>query len=357
MLSNFNADMMIVARQARGFSQRDLARSAGISQSKISKIEHGLMPPSDDLVDKLSAALRLQPEFFSRQARLRAAPANYHRKRQKLSAGDWEAILARSELYRFTIEEMLSSVELVTKKPPPPSIDPDQFDGRIEDIAMAIRQLWTIPRGPISDLTKVLEDAGVLIVPFDFGTELIDAFCQHAIDNLPPLIFLNIKFKAKDRIRFSLAHELGHLVMHRLPNANMEHQANSFASALLMPAQDILPSFYGMTMEKLMTLKLHWKTSMQAILRRARDLGRVSERGFKYYTIQMSSRGWRAKEPVDISAPIEHPVTLKQLFRTHVDNLSYSLDDLSKLFGLLPTEVGEMYPQDRPDHPKLRLVT
>lgn len=357
MLSSFNADMLIVARQARGFSQSALARAAGVSQSKISKIENGILPPSEDLMLKLSGALRFRPQFFYRQSRLRPSPANYHRKREKLSAGDWEAILARSEVFRFTIEEMLSSIEMVTSRPAPPAIDIDQYDGRIEDVAAAVRQQWLLPRGPVADVAKVLEDAGVLIVPFDFGTELIDAFCQHAADGLPPLIFLNTRFKAKDRIRFSLAHELGHLVMHRLPNPNMEHQANNFASSFLMPANDILPSLYGMSMEKLMTLKLHWKTSMQAIIRRSRDLGRLSERGYKYYSIEMSSRGWRAKEPVEITGDIEAPVTLRQLFRAHIDSLSYSLEELSTLFGLTPDDTAEMYPFDRVERPKLRLVT
>lgn len=357
MLSNFNADMLIVARQARGFSQSSLARAASMSQSKISKVENGFMPPTEELELKLAEILHFRSDFFHRETRLRPPPANYHRKREKLSAGDWEAILARSEIYRFTIEEMLSSVELVATKPSPPVIDLDQYDGRIEDVAMAVRQQWLLPRGPIVDVAKLLEDAGVLIVPFDFGTELIDAFCQHAADGLPPLIFLNTKFKAKDRVRFSLAHELAHLVMHRLPNPDMEDQANNFASCFLMPANDIRPSLYGMSMEKLMTLKLHWKTSMQAIIRRARDLGRVSERGYKYYNIQMSSRGWKAKEPVEINGDIERPVTLRQMFTSHIDSLSYSLEELSKLFGIMPNELAEMYPPDDRGRPKLRLVT
>jgi Zn-dependent peptidase ImmA (M78 family)/plasmid maintenance system antidote protein VapI len=357
MLSEFNADMLIVARQARGFSQSSLARAAGVSQSKVSKIENGFMPLTAELASILANVLKFRTEFFRRQTRLRSAPANYHRKREKLSVGDWEAILARSEIFRFSIDEMLSSVEMVATKPAPPAIDIDQFDGRIEDVAMAVRQQWMLPRGPILDVTRVLEDAGVLIVPFDFGTELIDAFCQHATDGLPPLIFQNTRFKAKDRVRFSLAHELAHLVMHRLPNPRQEDQANNFASAFLMPASDILPSLHGMSLEKLMTLKLYWKTSMQAIIRRARDLGKVSERGYKYYMIEMGSRGWRAKEPVEIASDIERPLTLAQLFRTHLGILSYSLDDLSSLFGIMPDELVEMYPATAPDRRKLKLVT
>ena len=210
-----------------------------------------------------------------------------------------------------------------------------------------------LPRGPVEDVAEIIEDAGIIIIPFDFGTELIDAFCQPALDRLPALIFLNSRFTSKDRIRFSLAHELGHLVMHRIPKPEMEDEANQFAAMFLMPETDIRHSLYGMSMEKLMILKLYWKTSMQAILRRARDLNRITDRGYRYYQIEMSKRGWRSAEPVDVDGDIKSPRLLKALFSSHIEELSYSTDELSQMFGLLPKDISEIYPTDRP---KLRLV-
>jgi Zn-dependent peptidase ImmA (M78 family) len=211
-----------------------------------------------------------------------------------------------------------------------------------------------IPRGPIQDVAKSMEDAGILIVPFDFGTELIDGFCQPPIDLMPPLVFLNSRIRAKDRIRFSLAHELGHIVMHRAQKPEMEDEANEFAAAFLMPEEDIAHSFYGISLEKLMTLKMYWKTSMQAIVRRARDLKRIGDRGYKYYQIEMSKRGWRTSEPIEIRDNIENPRLLKRLFAVHTNQLGYSVDDLSSLFGLRERDIAEMYPIERP---RLRLVT
>ena len=323
----------------------------GISQAKISKIETGLVVPDETLLGLIAEKLAFQPSFFKRSSRQRPSPANFHRKRQKLGAQEWEAILARSEIYQLTIEEMLNSVELQAAKPGAPQIDPEQFDGNIERIASAVRQAWMIPRGPIQDMTRIIEDAGILIVRFDFGTELIDGFCQHANGDLPPMIFLNSKFRAKDRIRFSLAHELAHLVMHRIPKPTMEDEANIFAAAFLMPTEDIRPTLYNLKLDKFMELKLYWKTSMQAIIRRARDLNKLDDRRYKYFLIEMGKRGWRSNEPIEISAN-ESPRVLKDLFQTVCQHLS--VEELGDVFGLSLNDLEDMYPRDRP---KLRLVT
>jgi Zn-dependent peptidase ImmA (M78 family)/transcriptional regulator with XRE-family HTH domain len=352
-MNTFNAAMMTVARQLRGFSQTELAKALHVSQSKISKMEAGLVVPDSALAGELAKELRFKPQFFSRDAQLRPAPVSYHRKKQKLSIGDWDRIYARAEVYRLCIDAMLRSVDLVPTKARPPVIDPDQYDRRIDLVAAAVRQAWMLPRGPIADVTKVVEDSGVLIVPFDFGTDLIDAFCQHALDRLPPLIFLNSRIQAKDRLRFSLAHELAHLVMHALPNPEQEDEANQFAAAFLMPADDIRASLYGMSTERLMILKKHWKASMQAILRRARDLGRLSDRAYRYHMIQLSKKGWRSMEPIEVDS-VERPKLFENLFASHLRELNYTVDDLSDLFGVLPDDLPTL---DVSEKPRLRLVT
>lgn len=353
MFRQFSSDMLWVARALRRVSQTQLARRVKISQAKLSKIEAGIVQPTEDLLAAFGNELQFKERFFLHSELRRISPVSFHRKRQKLSAGDWEAINARAEVYRVTLVEMLRAVELSSKRAAAPQIDPDQYDGRVDDIASAVRQTWLLPRGPVDDVVEICEDAGIVVIPFDFGTELIDAFCQHATDGLPPLIFINSRMKEVDRIRFSICHELGHLVMHRMPNKIMEEQANQFAAAFLMPAQDIRHSLRQLSLEKLMALKLYWKVSMQALVRRARDLGEITERAFKYYMVEMSKRGWRSKEPVSINKSIENPVTIKQMFAAHLNDLKYSLEDICDLFGLYRDDVEEMYPQDRP---RLRLA-
>ncbi|MFX5225882.1 ImmA/IrrE family metallo-endopeptidase, partial [Acinetobacter baumannii] len=93
------------------------------------------------------------------------------------------------------------------------------------------------------------------------------------VPGLNPCIFID-KNMPSDRQRFTLAHELGHAIMHKLPSENMEDEANRFASALLMPSKDIRPYLTGkITLEKLATLKLVWKVSMNALLKTAEREG------------------------------------------------------------------------------------
>ena len=147
----FNADMMNVARRARGLPQAQLAAALKLSQAQISKIETGRMVPDDDFVGRLAALLRFKPSFFFRTASLRPPPANFHRKRKKLTATEWERILAQAEILRLSIEALLKSVDMQATKRPAPEIDPDQYSGKIAPIAAAVRQAWMLPRGPIAD--------------------------------------------------------------------------------------------------------------------------------------------------------------------------------------------------------------
>jgi Zn-dependent peptidase ImmA (M78 family)/transcriptional regulator with XRE-family HTH domain len=356
MNRHFNGQLLSLARQVRKVSQAELveALQGAVTQGTLSKIEHGHIQPQEELVAKLAAALRLRPSFFYDSVYVRQPLASYHRKRQKLAVRDEESVHALAEVFRINLRKCLESVEIDASLPSVPAIDPDEYGGDVEEIANTLRQRWTIPRGPVADLTQIVENAGVLIVSFDFGSPLIDGFCQHGVDGLPPFVFMNSN-QPKDRYRFSLAHELGHLVMHRTPNPHQEIEANRFASEFLMPTRDIRNDLEGLSLSKFMDLKCYWGTSMQALIYKAWQIGRLSDRMFKYYNIEMSKRGWRKNEPVEAFHLKEEPSTIRGIIDTHVDDLGFSVDDLSELFGLVEQDVRALYPVTRPK-PRLRLV-
>ena len=254
------------------------------------------------------------------------------------------------------MKKLLDSIDLDNRLPSVPSIDPDQYDKDIPTIARIVRQRWGLRRGPVEDLTKIVEDAGVVIISFDFGTPLIDGFCQHAGDGLPAVIFINSR-QPKDRYRFSLANELAHLVMHQTPNQDQELQANLFASELLMPTDDIRSQLYNLSINKFMDLKLHWGCSMQAIIYKAWQTGRISDRMFKYYNIEMSKRGFRSKEPVSWNASSETPSTLRQVISTYVEDLQFTTEDFGEMFGLRDEEVTALYELSGKRKAQLRVVS
>ncbi len=122
-------------------------------------------------------------------------PAIFHRKRQKLANRDWERIFARAEIRRICIALMLETVRLTPKQPAPPLMEPAEAGEDARRVAAAIRQLWMLPRGPVADVTRALEAAGVIVVSFDFGTNLLDGFSERTHDNLPPLVFVNTHWR------------------------------------------------------------------------------------------------------------------------------------------------------------------
>ena len=355
MVKQFNCEMLTLARQLRRISQEELTNSiSGMTQSRLSKIERGQIIPDEKLVQKIAEVLAVCPTFLMDSSYRRMPPVSHHRKRRKLAAKDLEAIHAKSEVYRLNLRKFISSLDLEPNLAPAPAIDPEQFGREIWKIADVVRQRWSVPRGPIRGLTPLIEKSGIIVVPFDFGTPLIDGFAQHEGDGLPPIIFLNAGLSA-DRWRFSLAHELGHIVMHHAPNAEMEVQANLFASSFLMPARDIENEFNNPSIQRFMDLKLYWGTSMQALIYKAWELGKLSDRMFKYYNIEVSKRGWKTKEPIEISGFEENPRTLKEIVAAHIGELEYSVDELSELCGLPVDELKEMYPLPS-NRPRLKLV-
>lgn len=352
----FNGALLALARQVRRKGQADLVKilDGHITQGTLSKLEHGRIQPQPDMVERLANALRVRPSFFFQSAYVREPMVSYHRKRAKLAVRDADAVHGLAEVFRLNLKTCLEAVELETTLPSLPAIDPDENGRDVEEIARHLRQRWLLPKGPVIDLTTIVEASGVIIVTFDFGSELIDGFCQHSVDGLPPLIFLNSN-QPKDRYRFSLAHEVAHLVLHQTPHAEQEMEANRFASELLMPTREIRGDFEQLSLTKFMDLKLYWGTSMQALMYKAWQIGSLTDRMYKYYVIEMSKRGFRKKEPVEASHLKELPSTVRTIMASHVHDLGLSMDELSEMFGLLQEDIEALYPVPR-IKPRLRLV-
>lgn len=352
----FNGQLLMLARQFRRKSQKELAEelAGSVAQGTLSKIEHGRLQPHQELVNKLAEALQVRPAFFYQDGYLREPLVSYHRKRAKMPARDLDQLHGLAELHRLNLRKLLQSAEIEPTLPPPPAIDPDQYGRDIEDIARMLRQRWKLPRGPVADLTRLAEAAGIVVVSFDFGHDLVDGFCQTAHDDLPPVVFINSR-QPKDRFRFSLAHEIGHLVLHQTPNPEQEVEANRFASEFLMPTKDIRADFFDLSLTRFMDLKLYWGTSMQALIYKAWQIGALSDGLFKHFNIEMSKRGFKKNEPVQASHLREEPTTLKGVLKAHLADLGMTINEISEMFGLPPDYVQEFYQIPR-DRPKLRLV-
>ncbi len=347
-----NPNMVILGREARGFSQKELADSLDVTQGRISKIEMGLLPVPDDLLETLSRILDYPTHFFFQEGSLVGVGLAeiFHRKRQDVPKKILSKVYAQIDIRYRHIEALLRAVEIPCNVP---RLDIDEYGGHAEEIARILRERWHLPRKPIQDLTKTVEDAGIVVIPVDFETPRIDAISRW-IPGLPPLFFVN-KDIPKDRYRWSLTHELGHVVMHTLPNADMEKQANQFAAEFLMPEREIRADLTNLDLAKLTILKRYWKVSMAAILHRAGDLKAITTNQARYLWAQMARAGYKTHEPIELETGGELPSLLDELIEIYRKDLGYSIADLQEVIPLNEEELWSMYLQGH-DQPPLRMI-
>ena len=345
MADTFNPDLLRIARHARGWSQTELSRRSGVSQANLSKLENGLIGPSDDVLHGVASALRFPPSLFFEPDRMLGLPISVHpmyRKRASVSQRGLERLEAEINIRLFHIRRLLKSAEFDPELSLP-DMDIDEFGGDPERIAELVRRTWLVPTGPMKDLVGWLERAGCVVVPCDFAALAVDGVTISA-PGLPPSIFLN-RNQPSDRQRFSLAHELGHIVMHRVPTPTMEDEANAFASALLMPARDVRPYLTGrLTIQRLAALKPVWRVSMQALLYRAKSVGAVTANQSQYLWRQISALGYRRNEPPELDFPAEEPAVLPEMIRVHLEDLGYGIEELCSVLHVFEDDLRNMHP-------------
>lgn len=356
----FNADLLILARQSRGLSQSELASNCSLSQAMISKLEGRLVnEPSLDVLSKLSQNLNYPTDFFYETDRIYGLPASVHagamyRKKTSVTKKSREQLEAILNIRILHLKRLLRSIDLDFDLPLF-ELDPDECDP--EEIAGKLRQAWKIPKGPLHNLMEYVERAGCMVFLCDFDNLSVDGVTIRPSD-LPPCIFLN-KNLPGCRQRFTLAHELGHIIMHGIPTGdNMEEQADKFASALLMPKDDIKPYLQGkLTITRLAQLKPFWLCSMSSILYRAGSIEAVSPNSLKYLWIEMNKLGYKLREPSEIDIQREVPKNVDEVINIHVQELEYSLKDMQSLLKSSNDDLHYLYGLGKdPNRPTLRLL-
>jgi Zn-dependent peptidase ImmA (M78 family)/transcriptional regulator with XRE-family HTH domain len=288
-----------------------LATRIGCKQSRLSKIESGELMPQEIDVQNFVGVLGQDREFFFQKDAAMPASVSFYRKTRTLPLKMLRQCNAQMNVRRLQIEHQIGSVKLGKRELP---YFAPEINGGAKVVAHKLRQEWGIGRGPIHNLAKLVEDTGCVIVDYSFPTEKLDGLCIRA-DQKPPIIFLN-KDLPKSRRRLSLAHELGHLVMHINPHEHVEDEAWEFAAEFLMPSAEIEKQLSALNLDKLGQLKSEWGVSMQAILYRAKIMGKISESYNRFLWMQIGKCGYRTNEPFEDVIPDEKPTELNERLNT-----------------------------------------
>lgn len=291
-----------MARAIRQVTASALAGEAGITATWVSQAENAKRTPSEELIREFSRILGFPLGFFYRPVdALPPTDAFHFRATSRLAKRD--ELMARS-LSTLAIELSVWIDE--TYQTPIPAV-PELQDLLDADEALppaeaaeALRGAWGLGVAPIRDVLQLLESKGARIYSAGGPLQAIDAFSfRHGAT---PVIFLNIH-KSAERLRFDLAHELGHLVMHGgslyvEPGKEKEQAANDFASSFLMPRADVLGAIRGnLTLEDVLRLKQRWRVSAMALNLRAHRLGVISDWTYGTLARRLSGAGFRRGEP------------------------------------------------------------
>lgn len=339
-----NPEMVILAREYRGLTQEELARTLCVSQAKVARIEGGLQAEVPDvLLDEIAKALSFPREFFEQEEdRIGFGSSSYfYRKKADLTAADRKRIHGLVNILRIGLKKYISFVEVGAKKPLP-QFDVNEYGGSPSKVAQALRGMWKLPDGPVKNVTSSMEAAGIVILPCNFGTRAMDATSLRLAE-MPPMVFINFDVPG-DRWRYTLCHELAHLVMHDVPHEAMENEADTFAAEFLMPEMEMRAQFsrYGrLRLQDFANFKQFWKTSMGALIERAYDLQFMDSNQRRHMWMTMSKLGYRMKEPNPVE--LETPQTFKKIVQYFRDELKYSPEDFGKLLKLNPRELESLH--------------
>lgn len=328
--------MITLARDSRGLTQTELADRIGVPQGTISKVESGTLSISDDLAAKLSKELEYPEGFFAQTDVVFPFGSStfYHRKLQSVPAATLRKIEAKVNIYRFHVIRLIRATDLDTRLRFH-RVDIKEHKGNVEEIAQLARAAWNLPSGPVDNIVHAIENAGGIVIRFNFGTRKMFGLSEW-IPPVPPLFFLNDHPEiSADRDRFTLAHELGHVLLHHLPNPEMEKESDRFAAEFLMPQRDIRAHFKApVKLHTVARLKPYWKVSMAALMYRARELRVISENQHTYLRIQLQGKGYRYREPAELDFPKEQPSLLPEIIQAHLKELGFGYSDIAEMAGM-----------------------
>jgi Zn-dependent peptidase ImmA (M78 family)/DNA-binding XRE family transcriptional regulator len=345
-----NGERVRQGREARALTQSALADAIGVDQTMIAHIERGNKQPTWELLRAIAAELGFPPAFFQ-QTTGPDLPQGTLLFRAKAGIGKRTIAQAHAhaELAFEIIHKLSKRAKLIPVRIPYHS---DPVEG-----ARLIRKQANLPPGPISSLLRVVERLGVLIVPLPPSNDC-DAFAAMAgADRDVPLIGISTG-RSPDRLRMNVAHELGHIVLHRNAGGGtplLEREAYQFAAELLMPATDIEADFAAekLNLFRLAELKKKWQVSMQAVARHARELQVINDRQYHYIMQQISARGWRLVEPDFGQLDPERPRALRKVIEV-VFGESATAESIANELDLSPEFMNNLLLQYAPAPTKAR---
>jgi len=343
----FNMGRFDLARQRRGLTKRDLAHRLDVTDRTVSNWYNN-QEIDERILEKAAEILDFPISFFygSDVEKIHAESVSF-RALTKITAKKRDMAISQTILAEMISDWIDQNFELPLPNVPDlhelrsdfsnaitnESID-EATDNEVnyyleysypEACADTVRKAWGLGEQPIPNLIALLESKGIRVFSLTDEAQDVDACCRWTSGR--PFIFLNTS-RTAERCRFDLAHELGHLVMHKhgiIEGIHIEQEANAFASAFLMPRRSLLADPLRIpSLRSILSKKEIWQVSAAALTYRYNKLGIITDWNATSIYKQLAQRG-RNNEPNPIAH--ESSLLLDKVFKV----LAQENFDLSKL--------------------------
>ena len=351
----FVGERLTEVREARGFNQTELAGLVGVKRASISHYERNQRSPDGDLITRLCHILSVPEAFFFTKAESTSGDTVFYRSLASATKTDRMRAVRRYGWLKKVTSYLRGFVRF-------PSVNLPAYNvaGRVTDLqgdeigvyAARTREFWGLGKGPISDVMLLLENNGVIVSKAVFSTRNMDAYSSLDAASATPYVIIAYDKNSAVRSRFDMAHELGHLVLHReldhrvvgnpVHHKAIESQANAFAAEFLMPSDSFAADLRVISLDALKGLKRRWGVSVGAMLHRLPDLGWVTAEQSARFWMNYSRRGWRSGEPLDDEIEPESPRLLSRGFNLLVEKQVREPADMLSELCMAPDDVSEL---------------
>lgn len=346
-MNNIFAERFKSARLLSGLSLQEVADSLKkkVTRQAIYRYEKGEVVPDSETLDELSTLFNVRPDFFFRTTQVKIGEVEY--RKLKISAKEENKIKEQTKDYLsryLEIEEILGiKTEFVNPLKDYPKVS---AYSHVNEAANFLRKKWKLGTNAISNIAELLEDQHIKILKIHAKDEF-SGLQTYANGTTPVIAYNENQIHKKDRIRFTLIHELAHLLLKfdELPHKQIENLCHQFAGAVLLP-ELILKQELGefrkrLSIDELGNVKKQYGISMQAIVMRANVCGIVNNNYKRQFFNMMNENNWRIDEPVDYEGNEESGRFDQLIFRA----LSEELISISKAAALKNMTLAEFKKQ------------
>ncbi len=355
--NKFNGNKLRLARLLSGMTQPQLGELISTSRQFIHQLESEVKNPAEDVLYALCEILHVKCDFFFSPISNEVKFEQCHfRKRRTTPVNLANRALAFSTIFEQLVSYIHKHLELPKTNFPKIENSNDNYSNiEIEQAAEKCRKLWGLRLdSPISNMTRALENAGVVITQYKSISDKIDAL---SFNRKFPIIARNDSKESICRLRFDLGHECGHFVLHdgiETGDRVTENEADKFASAFLFPRIAFTNEFPNMkdrriNWDLIYKLKVRWGMSARAIIYRAHHLDLINAQQYRNANVWLNKSGQAKIEKYDDQISPESPELLPTSieimknelgisFQSIANKLSINQQLLSDITGIVPKD-------------------